>query len=103
MTNRARGEVAFDIEGVPHTLCLTLGALAEIEGGLGLEALTDLEARLKAPRVADLAVVLGALLRGGGHDLTDQTLLARQVDLPSAAEAIGRAFAAAGLAGKSPQ
>ena len=97
MTNKRRGEIVFAIEGEPHHLCLTLGALAEIESGLALSSLMDLEARLKAPTVADLAVVLAALLRGGGHDMTDETLLARQVDLAAAAKAIAAAFGAAGL------
>jgi hypothetical protein len=96
--NSLRGEVAFEIEGEPHTLCLTLGALAEIESGLALTSLLELEARLKAPRVKDLAIVLSALLRGGGHDLQSDALLSRSVDLTRAAEAIGEAFAAAGLA-----
>jgi Phage tail tube protein, GTA-gp10 len=97
MTNRVRGEVALCIEGEPHVLCLTLGALADIEQGLGLASLMALEARLKAPTVADLAVVLTALLRGGGHDMADKALLAKQVDLTAAARAIAQAFSAAGL------
>jgi Phage tail tube protein, GTA-gp10 len=100
MSNRLRGEVAFAIEGEPHRLCLTLGALAEIEAGLGLSSLMELEARLKAPTIADIACVLAALLRGGGHDMADETLLARQVDLPAAARAIAAAFGAAGLGAK---
>ena len=31
MANSARGETVLEIGGVAHTLCLTLGALAEIE------------------------------------------------------------------------
>lgn len=97
MTNPLRGEVAFSIEGEPYTICLTLGALAEIEAGLGLASLAELETRLKAPTIADLAVVLAALLRGGGNDMSDEALLRRQVDLSAAANAIAKAFAAAGL------
>ena len=95
--NHTRGEVGFAIEGEPFRLCLTLGALAEIESGLGLASLADLETRLQAPTVADLAIVLAALLRGGGHDMADESLRLRQVDLTAAAHAIADAFAAAGL------
>ena len=92
-----RGDVDLTIEGEPFRLRLTLGALAEIEGGLGLGSLLELTERLRAPTVADLAVILAALLRGGGHDMANEALLARQIDLPSAAQAIAAAFAAAGL------
>jgi Phage tail tube protein, GTA-gp10 len=95
--NKLRGEIALNIEGERYRLCLTLGALAEIESGLGLSSLTELEARLKAPTIADIAIILAALLRGGGHDMSDEALLARQVDLPGAARAIASAFAAAGV------
>ena len=97
MTNQMRGDVDLRIEGELYRLRLTLGALAEIESGLGLGSLLDLTDRLRAPTVADLAVILVALLRGGGHDMANEALLARQVDLPGAASAIAAAFAAAGL------
>ena len=92
-----RGDVDLRIEGEAFRLRLTLGALAEIESGLGLASLLELTERLRAPTVADLAVILAALLRGGGHDMANEALLARQVDLPSAGMAIAAAFAAAGL------
>ena len=97
MTNQMRGDVDLWIEGELYRLRLTLGALAEIESGLDLGSLLDLTERLRAPTVADLAVILAALLRGGGHDMASEALLARQIDLPSAASAIAAAFAAAGL------
>lgn len=96
--NKARGEVPLMIEGEAHTLCVTIGALAEIEAALELSSLADLEARLKSPTVRDVVAVLAALLRGGGHDLDEFELRARQVDLGAAARAIADAFRAAGLA-----
>lgn len=96
--NAARGEVAFEAGGRSFTLCLTLGALAEIEAGLGLSGLDALEARLKQPRAADIAVLLGALIRGGGHDVADAELRAWPLDLAAATRAIAAAFRAAGLA-----
>lgn len=96
--NAVRGEVSLVIEGVEHVLCLTIGALAEIESALGLTSLADLSERFKHPSVKDLLAVLGALLRGGGHDIADPALARLQVDLKAAAAAIADAFAAAGLA-----
>ncbi len=96
--NQARGEVALVIEGVAHVLCVTIGALAEIESALGLSSLAELGDRLRHPSVADVLAILGALLRGGGHEIADAALARLQVDLAAAAKAITDAFAAAGLA-----
>ena len=73
MVNRRRGEVAATFGGVPYTLCLTLGALAELEDGLGAEDLAALGERFARgrPRARDLVAVLAAGLRGGGHPLTN--------------------------------
>lgn len=98
MVNSARGEVPFVIEGRTYRLCLTLGALAEIEAGLGAEDLGALEKILARPRLAHLIVLLGALLRVGGHDIDDQALMGWQIDLGSLGKSIGAAFAAAGFA-----
>lgn len=98
MVNRARGEVPFDWAGRRFRLCLTLGALAEIEAGLGAESLEALEARLARPRVRDLAVILAALLRGGGAEIEEGALLAEPLDIPAASRAIAATFRAAGLA-----
>ena len=69
MPNRIRGEAELMAGGRSYRLLLTLGALAEIEDGLGLENLADVSARLKKVRAADLAIVAAALLRGGGHEV----------------------------------
>lgn len=66
MSNPARGEVTLDAGGETHTLCLTLGALAEIEAGLGVSGFAAMAERLKTLAAADLALVLAALIRGGG-------------------------------------
>jgi hypothetical protein len=96
--NRARGEVPLEIEGEAHTLCVTIGALAEIETALGLTSLAELETRLKTPSMRDVIAILAALLRGGGHDTDERALGGRQIDLGAAASAIAAAFQAAGLA-----
>ena len=95
--NRARGEVPLLIEGEPYRLCLTLGALAEMEAGLGAKDLKELETRLARPSARDLVIILGALLRGGGHDVEDVALSRRKHHLGDVARAIAAAFAAAGM------
>lgn len=87
------GEADITINGRTHRLRLTLGALAEMEGALGgdFKALTE---RLKNPRAADLLIVLLALLKGGGAELTLELLKASDVDFVAAARAIGEAFRA---------
>ncbi|MEL7027681.1 MAG: GTA-gp10 family protein [Pseudomonadota bacterium] len=94
MANAARGDVTLTVDGAPRTLRLTLGALAEIETGLGLERFEEIGPRLSAPSAADLVVVLGALLRGAGEPITDEKLRAAEIDLGQAAKAIAAAFGA---------
>lgn len=65
--NPQRGETIIEIEGEERLLCLTLGALAEIEQALGCESLKDLSVRLKTLSAKDLIRVLAALLKGGGE------------------------------------
>lgn len=93
--NGVRGEVALEIDGRPHVLCLTLGALAEIETALGCDNMGELEARLKRLSGRDVLVLLRALLRGGGEVGMADRLEAVPIDLPKACHAVGAAFAAA--------
>jgi len=98
MANKIRGEMEFVAGEHRYTMLLTLGALAEIEDGLGLANLADIGARLKRASSADLAVVAAALLRGGGHEaMTPRGVLELSCDLATLVEAVGGAFAAAGL------
>lgn len=91
-SNRARGEVVCQLAGEPRRLCLTLGALAELETAFGCEGWEALSERLRRLSAKDLTTVLAALLRGGGEGDADLTA----VDFREAAEAIAAAFAAAG-------
>jgi hypothetical protein len=73
MANSHRGEIEAILDGRPHRLCLTLGALADLETAFGdadMLALADRfgSGRLKA---SDAARLIGAGLRGGGHPLSD--------------------------------
>jgi hypothetical protein len=97
MANTIRGEAALTAGGRQYRLLLTLGALAEIEDGLGLDDLAGVAARLKQPRAADLAIVAAALLRGGGHDLAPADVLRLACDLGALVAAVTAAFEHAGL------
>jgi hypothetical protein len=98
MPNRQRGEAALAAGDRSYRLLLTLGALAEIEDGLGLGDLSEVATRLKTVRASDLAIVAAALLRGGGHDMTPADVLRLPCDLGALIAAVTSAFDAAGLA-----
>ncbi len=72
-----------------------MGALAEIEDALGVESSDRLGDRLKGVRMRDMIAILGALLHGGGHEVSDADVARMQVDLPHAGEWIQKVFAAA--------
>ena len=97
MPNRIRGEVGLIADGRSYRLLLTLGALAEIEDGLGISELSSAGARLKNVRAGDIAIVAAALLRGGGHDVTPADVLRLPCELATLVAAVGDCFAAAGL------
>lgn len=90
-SNRARGEVVCQLGGEPRRLCLTLGALAELETAFGCEGWEALSERLRRLSAKDLTTVLAALLRGGGEGDVDLAA----VDFREAAEAVAAAFTAA--------
>ena len=93
--NGVRGEATAVLAGAERRLCLTLGALAEIETGLGTAGMAGLAERMKALSARDLMVVLAALLRGGGEGALADSLAGAAVDPREAAEAVAKAFAAA--------
>ena len=82
MVNRHRGEVAAIIDGREYVLCLTLGALAELEDFFGAGDLAELAARLGAgPLTArQLAAILAAGLRGGGHEVETREVEAMRLE-----------------------
>lgn len=92
--NGARGEVSVRLAGTERRLCLTLGALAEIETGLQVSGLAGLAERMRALSAGDMLLVLAALLRGGGERELAEGLADAAVDPRDAAEAVARAFAA---------
>ena len=76
MANARRGEIAAVIDGEERVLCLTLGALAELEGRMGAGDLVGLGERFSEGRVSarDLTAIIGAGLRGGGNNVSDDDL-----------------------------
>lgn len=74
MANAKRGEIEALLDGKSHTLCLTLGALAELESGLGASDLVALAQRFEANRLSarDILRIIGCGLRGAGHALSDE-------------------------------
>ena len=86
MANIHRGEIAAEIAaeigGETRTLCLTLGALAELEARLGAGDLAGLGERFASGKVSarDLTAIIGAGLRGGGNAITDDQLAQMSVE-----------------------
>lgn len=82
MVNRHRGEVPARLDGRDYTLCLTLGALAELEHAFDAEDLGCLTQRFATGRLraSDMLRILGAGLRGAGFTVTDAELSEMQVE-----------------------
>lgn len=99
MANRRRGEVPLALGTERYTLCLTLGALAELEDALATGDLFGLAERFERGRLSarDLIVLLGAALRGGGHALDDAAVAALPLagGFSAVTAALGEALAAA--------
>lgn len=73
MPNRRRGGVALELGATRYTLCLTLGALAELEDAFGVQDLMALAERFGTgrPSSRDLLTLLAVAMRGGGHTMSD--------------------------------
>lgn len=95
--NRYRGEVEAVIDGEKRILCLTLGALAELETAFGAESLADLATRFSSGRLksADLTRILACGLRGGGNRLSDTDVAEMAVEggVAGAAKVVGELLA----------
>jgi hypothetical protein len=82
MVNRHRGEIEVELGGRRWTLCLTLGGLAELEAAYGDEDLLSLAERFERGAIGarDAIRIIGAGLRGGGHDISDAEVSALPVE-----------------------
>ena len=73
MANRHRGEINAMFDGTRYRLCLTLGALAELESAFGDADMLALAQRFESGRLSasDAVRIIGAGLRGAGHEIDD--------------------------------
>lgn len=80
--NRHRGEVEAAFDGERRILCLTLGALAELETAFAANGLADLGSRLSSGglKARDLIAIIGAGLRGGGNAIDDEEVAAMGIE-----------------------
>ncbi|MFA5900731.1 MAG: gene transfer agent family protein [Hyphomicrobium sp.] len=76
MANAHRGEVEAVLDGKTFRLCLTLGALADLEAAFGDEDMLALAQRFGGGRLSasDCVRVIGAGLRGGGYEINDEAV-----------------------------
>ena len=76
MANLHRGEIDAVLDGEPHRLCLTLGALAELESTFGNDDMLAVAERFSRGRLSarDAVRIIGAGLRGAGHQVTDDVV-----------------------------
>jgi hypothetical protein len=82
MANRHRGEIEARLDGKTFRLCLTLGALAELEAAFGEEDMVALAMRFEKGRIAarDAMRIVGAGLRGAGYEIGDETVALMQAE-----------------------
>ena len=82
MANTHRGEIEGRLDGKAFRLCLTLGALAELEAAFGDEDMLALASRFEKGRLSarDCVRIIGAGLRGAGYDITDEAVGAMRAD-----------------------
>ena len=105
IVNRHRGEVSAILDGQEYRLCLTLGALAELEAAYRAENLNALVARFSTGKLSatDLIRVIGAGLRGAGAGLSDAEVAAMrsQDGVAGFARIVGELLAATFGAGEA--
>ena len=92
MANRRRGEVEAIVDGRPRILCLTLGALCELEAAYAVDDLAGLADRFASGRLSarDIARVFACGLTGGGTPTREQDVFEMHIDggLVGAAEIV---------------
>lgn len=80
--NRRRGEVEARLDGRDYRLCLTLGALAELEAAFQAEDLNRLVERFSSGRLSarDMIAIVAAGLRAAGHEASEEDVAAMQCE-----------------------
>lgn len=100
MDNPWSGRAVITIDGQERAMCLTLGALAELEASLGEDSLVSLVQRFESGAFSssDVLGLIIAGLRGGGWDVRAADLLAADIAggpmaaAQAAAQLLARAF-----------
>ena len=82
MHNKYRGEISAKLDGRDYRLCLSLGALAELETAFGEDDMIALACRFETGRLKahDAIRVIGAGLRGAGNDVSNEAVAAMRSD-----------------------
>ncbi|MDD9910843.1 MAG: gene transfer agent family protein [Ahrensia sp.] len=82
MVNRYRGEISARLDGRELVLCLTLGALAELEERFSSQNLNELVQRFSSGtlRASDMMHIVAAGLRGAGHTFSDDEVAQMQAE-----------------------
>ncbi|MEO1102600.1 MAG: gene transfer agent family protein [Pseudomonadota bacterium] len=82
MANQYRGETSAVLDGRPWTLCLTLGALAELENAFQVGDMSALVARFGGGTLSarDAVKIIGAGLRGAGNSVDDDQVARMTAD-----------------------
>ena len=82
MANSHRGEIEVILEGKAYPLCLTLGALAELETAFGSEDLVAVIERFQNGKIKtnDIITILAAGLKGGGADISKEDVATMKIE-----------------------
>jgi len=106
MANRHRGEIDATLDGKPHNLCLTLGALAELETAFGAEDMLALATRFEKGRLgaSDCVRIIAAGLRGAGLEIENEAVARMRIEGGAAAyvDIVARLLAATFGGGDTP-
>lgn len=80
LINRKRGEIAAELGGEQRCLCLTLGALAQLEESFGASDMNALTERFGSGKLSanDLLSIIHAGLLGGGHTFSREDVAEMQ-------------------------
>ena len=92
MTNRVKGEVAFEAEGQGYVLLLDFNALCELEDDL--PGLMDGTAEIKSPKAIRTVFHAGLQARHPGIDLRDAGEIIQSIGLEAAANLVRLSFEA---------
>ena len=92
MTNRVKGEVAFEAEGQGYVLLLDFNALCELEDEL--PGLMDGTAEIKSPKAIRAVFHAGLQARHSGLGLLDAGAIIQSIGLEAAANLVRLSFEA---------